>query len=403
MGRTISLTLALVASLLVPVHAAGDDEGIETIHGEFTAFVNEHLPENWKGESLAQGLVSRQEFKGRLREMSAGSEAAEAYLFFAVEYLLRFPPGNDFGRVFWRVAALTEVQESVANPILNTRLGPRMLELLGEFPSSSETFARGRLLAAAHHHRAQEFAEEQEILESLLGRNKLTLAYKVRALERLGGNAFGRGEYGESVQYFLRAGRFANADAGAAASLLRAAILQLELGQLDEALKTIRRLRAVPELVRGEADTNASMRALIEIAAKPPMAKDYWRSGEKWLEAWFKLVPKLSGGGEPEKIRMAALPAPEIMAQQIMQAAQEGNSAAFVDRLDLLARATRWSPHHFRDFASTIVFAGPRLAPELRTEVFEFALLLCNEFESPLPEFSGHEELYKVVALVELD
>ncbi|MEM9479139.1 MAG: hypothetical protein AAGA58_05680 [Verrucomicrobiota bacterium] len=395
--------LALFACLHGHAFAASDSEKWKTIHREFRAFVEEHQPEEWKGESLAKGLKTREEFKGRLREMSAGSEAAEAYLFLAVEYLLRFPAENDFGRVFWRVAALTEVQESMANPILSTRLGPRMLELLEGFPQQSEIYVKGRLLAAAHHHRAQEFAEEQEILEELLKSESLALVYKVRVLERLAGNALVRKDHERATRLFLRAGRFANADIGAASSLLRAAILQLELGEFDAALKTVRRLKAVPELVRADADTSYSMKALSEIAATPAKARAYWKSGETWMEAWLELVPKLSGGGAPEEIRLAALPAPKIMAQQIMQAAQDGNAAAFIDRLDLLARATRWAPHHFRDFASTLVFVGPRLAPELRTEVYEFALLLCNEFSSPLPEFADHQELYKVVALVELE
>ena len=351
---------------------AGASDEIKEIQADFRAFVEKHKPDDWKGAELGEGLKTRRDFQDEMRQMGRESEAANAYLDLAIEYLLRFPPGRDFGRVLWRVAALTEVQETTAAPVLKTRLGPKVLELMARFPKESDNYHRGRFLAAARHQRMQEYAEEEQILGELLAMPKLSMVYRAKALERLGYSAFLQERPERAMEKFLAAGRFANAGLTGVESLLRAATLQLELGRYERAFETIRVMSRTPAAVRGKSEGAFMMNALIQLAADPAGTKKYWESGEEWMRDWRKIVTKLDASAKVPDVGMPALPGPEIVTRQILQTAEAGDGPAFVDRLDQLARGTRWVPQYFRDFASAIVFVGTRIAPEVRDDLFEF-------------------------------
>lgn len=405
MDRMLFCISILVTFLSGAHFASGQDEKappspIAALREALKVQVEKDKSSSWDITKPSDELKTREDFQKKLTELNDSHNGNE-YLRHGIEYLLRFEPGDDFTEILWRTAAYSELAERDGAPVLQTKLTPFLIKQLSSLPEDDEFYLEGRFLAATHHSHQQEYAEEEEILRSILAREELKRDFRFSAIERMGYNFELRERYREAMDWYLKSEEYLEEFPSAYDALLRAVFIYLETDKRDEAFALLDRIRATDREKWSKSISAAQLGGLLAMTEDRAKAEAYWKSSAVWWAVWTGLRDEMGYRSGTPDVRVAVVPNPQRLAQELAMAARAGRSAMFLDHLDLLARCLKWMPQYVNDFGSALCFLSVRMFPGNADDMRSLMLNVADHFETDDAELKRFIALYRALCLID--
>jgi tetratricopeptide (TPR) repeat protein len=390
-------------SLAIPV-GAQEGQKKDGLYAELRQQIQTRVEKDksssWGITAPAEGLTTREDFQKKIAELNASSNAIE-YLRHALEYLQRFEPTDDFAEILWRAGAYSEIIERQGATMLKTKITPFIINLLATLPEDDEFFLEGRFLAATHHNHQQEFAEEEEILRKILAREDLKPDFRFSAYERMGFNYELRERFADAAGWYLKSKEYVNDFPSSYESLIRAVYIYLESGKREDALDLLDFIRGTDKEKWSKTPTAYLIVPFLALSEEREAASAYWDASTVWWEDWKALRQDISfQPGDPD-IRVPSIKNPQAFAQQMAESVKAGRSALFLDSLDILARALRWSPQYANDYGSAICFLGVRVFPGRADALRNHMIKVTDNFQTEDKSLKRYMTLYHALCLID--
>lgn len=176
--------------------------------------------------------------------------------------------GDDFPRRLWEAAADADwAERKFGTAVVDPGVCATLLSLCDELPAGQKYFLEGRFLRAKRFARSGDAAGEQAILGQIVATPNLPFDFLAPACKMLGESLEASGDYRGAVDTYDLLEGAADRYSAAADCLLRAVLLNLRLGNDDEAARLLRILQqAPPEVIQGAAGATQirEMVALVE-------------------------------------------------------------------------------------------------------------------------------------------
>ncbi len=338
--------------------------------------------------AAADELVERLRTEGKLRP----------YLRASLETLARFAPEiEDFPDRLWRLAWTMDAS-SPNEPLL-----PSLVDWCELLPARDDGHWEGRFLRGKLLERQGEEEPAAALYRGMADDPELQPAYRVAAVIALAEQAERRGDLDAAlVLYGSLEGRHED-NSRVCDALVRAVLLDLELGRADAALATLEALRKVPAEVRSQAPGATLAEPLLALTAEPAAARRYWAGQERWWPRWLELERLAAAPTPAAGVVVPFVPDLAELGRTMRDAADHGDRAGCFEAYRTLVHGCRWLPELLVEVSETTATLL-RVAPELERPARAFAVALNTDPATDRPEirerclvqravhhFDGHE------------
>jgi hypothetical protein len=191
----------------------------------------------------------------------------------------------------------------------------------------------------------------------------------------------------EAVAAYLAAQQDLSTTPQANEAVLRGCLLELEIGQTDDALKSFAILQGVPPDMLRQSPAGPFIAEMLALTADPAAAKAFWRHQNDWFPQWLALADKL--GVKQPGMGEAVTPYIEDYSRLGFEAGvalNQKDTAQYFQFVNELMRSARWRPSDLAD-ASRLLFQGQTLAVDRTADM----MAVGTAMEENLPP--GQKEL----------
>lgn len=371
--------------------------GAAAIYQEIARSVQRELearrPAWWEGAAPPEKAETRAQLAKALEERG-NAWKAEEQVRARLELLTRFPPDDEhFPRDLWLALFALDARAD-DEPLFSA-----LARFCSTLPAGDAHRYECEITWAKHEARKGALGAALAAYQRLRG-DAAAPWFMRQAASRLTGETYEqRGEPRQALATYLKLGGEAELAPRSYNGLLRGALLALELGQRDSALRLLERLgKAKPEELK-EAESPQQIRELVSLAAasRAPRA---WTRQEAWWPAWQKL--ERAAGLEPLPDDALAPVVPDILelGDQLGGALRARDRAGAFAVLRTLAHAARWQPSMGVELAGAVAFLGA-LAPELARDMRELAIEVLTNFEADDAALARRAQMLLAVHLVD--
>lgn len=231
------------------------------------AGVSERPLQDWCSPLSTDRELSLGRFRRAIEKARRGGDAARC-LRLDLRSLASHGAGEDFPERLWQAAADADwAERKFGRGVVDPAVCARLLSLCDELPPRHAYYIEGRFLLAKRLARAGDRAGEQEILGRIVATPNLPPDFVAPACRMLGASLEASGDYRGALDTYDLEEAAADRYSAAADCMLGAVLINLRLGNDDEAARLLRILQqAPPEVVRG-ADGASRIRELVALVA----------------------------------------------------------------------------------------------------------------------------------------
>lgn len=291
-------------------------------------------------EALSAQTFDRAQVSARIKLFESSNRAqdlADAYLY----YLVKLPPDpKDYLETLFRLASVLVQQDK------NAGLLTLLFELADYFPPTAQPAQQIRLIQSEYLLKVGGPQAALMLLHRVADDKMTVPSVRMVAAGRAGFLHENLGQTDQAIKLYHTASTDLTAGPQANEALLRGALLELELGRMDEALADFANLKKVPDEVQAQSPASSALKDFADLVADPAQARAFWAFHEQWQPLWTALLQRL--GIQPAPTGTALI-APYVdnyrqLAAQAGLAAGQSDAATYFQLVDKLFRSGRWNP-----------------------------------------------------------
>ena len=321
------------------------------------------------------------------------------FIIHSAVYLIEFPDDPTYAERLWKLAAIVDLrEENGKSKLLVEPFFPALINACSQLPPDNTFNLEGRFLAARHYERKGKTQKQEEILNEILKRPKLSPTARYTAIGELG-------KLKESQELFtdalaLYASTFEGIDSYPQPIdfALRSVLIRLEISEPEKAFKTLISLKNTKPDLRKLTSSPKSLGTLLRLASKDNELQLYWKHSESWWPKWLNLRKSTGVKLKIKDQRIPDLTESGKIQKSIARAITTNDAALFYDQLDLLMHSLKWCPSSLNEVGTTLCFLLPQIQNDLQKEVHELLMLICSETFSTDKEFNRRSRLYKTIS-----
>lgn len=349
----------------VPATTAPAGGPEQTSADTLTAFLKKMEPKTY--DSLSAETFDRAQVNARIKVFESSGrvpDLEDAYLY----YLTKLPPDpKDYADVLSRLAFVLEQRDS------DSGLLTLVFELADYFPADTQPVQQIRLIQSEYLLKIGGPQAALMVLHKLVDDQATVPQVRMMAAGRAGFLHENLGQTDQAIKQYHAAGEQLASGPQANEALLRATLLELELGQQDAALADIAKLTKVPADILAQSPAGPVIKDLTDLAADPAQAKAFWAFHDQWQPKWAALLQRL--GIQPAPTGQALM-APYIdnyrqLATQAGTAAGQSDASTYFQLDDRLFRAGRWNPGDLAK-AMDMLYRGISLESAFTDDILAF-------------------------------
>ena len=211
---------------------------------------------DWFRPAASDGAVGSAAFRRAIDKARGASDPATC-LGLGLRDLAAHGSGDDFPRRLWETAGYADWLERKQPGSIDHRVCDTLLDLCDGLPEGGNYAVEGKFLRAKRLARFGDSKREQEVLGGIVSIPKLPEAYLAPACKMLGASLEASGDYRGALETYELLESDAERYSSAADCLMSAVMIDLRLGNNDEAVRLIRILQeAPPEVIQGAASAS---------------------------------------------------------------------------------------------------------------------------------------------------
>ncbi len=387
-----------VTSLLNPStghHAL--QRSCKRISAALAAYVQAHKPGNWEDSPLPVELDNITKLEAKIEQLDAAT-TIDSFMRHSVEYLIRHPGSPTFAQRLWKLSAITELTERDKNKLLLTKpFLPALLNACAMLPPDNPFNLEGKFLAARHYRHLGESLKEETLLRNLLTRTRLSTEARYTLNKLLGNFLESQGRFPEALELYTITSNELKGFPQSIDMKLRGVLIQLEQGNREHALDSLRELSSTPPALRKLTASPETLETFISLAANGKTLTDYWNYSDLWWPQWLALRAKLGHKRPDDEKRLPGLPQFQNFQQQLAASVVARNNTQFHDLLDLLMHGLRWNPSLINQAGPALCFFSPRINPDHHRQICEFTIILCENFGDAGSDARRSATLYQTI------
>lgn len=323
----------------------------------------------------------------------------DEFIVYSAVYLIEFPSDPTYAERLWKLAAIVDLrEENGKSTLLVEPFFPALINACSQLPPDNTFNLEGRFLAARHYERNGSPQKQEEILTEILKRSKLSPAARYTAIGELGKLKESQGLFNEALNLYRSTIDGIDSYPQPIDLALRSAIIQLELNQHGNAIKTLLSLKDTKPTLRKITSSPKSLETLLELASKDNELELYWEHSKTWWPKWLNLRKASEVKLKIRDQRIPDLTESGKIQKSIARAIASNDAVLFYDQLDLLMHALRWCPSALNEVGTTLCFLLPQIQNNLQKDVHELLMIICNESFSGDKEFNRRSKLYKTIS-----
>jgi hypothetical protein len=304
-----------------------------------------------------------------------------------------------FLRRIWEAAGFADWVERAKPGKIDARVCPLLLDLCDRFPPTSPYFVEGKFLRAERLARNGDLAGQRTVLTEILAVPGLSANYLSPACRLLGANLEAAGLYRQALEVYAQAEPIVGSHTAGAQCVLRAAWINLGLGNNAEAERLIKILSGAPPAVTRQMSGVAQL-AELETLVKIGRAEECWNAGRTWWAEWSKIAVELGAPTDLPEYAVPVIPDVAGLEDAVRRSAQAGDQTAYMRQLSILMAAARWQPSLCPE-AAALCAAAVKSTPASADDLRGF---LIRMLASPHPpEIAGLRERKLCLAVNYLD
>ncbi len=289
-------------------------------------------------------------------------------------------PDGELPRKLWKSASYADWAERSSAGKFDTRVCDALLDLCDELPAGQDYWIEGKFLRAERLSRSGDRRGEQSVLNDVFSVGGLRPAYLAPACKRLGLSLEATGQDQKALEILKLAESTAGAMPAGVDCLLHEVLIDLRLGNNEDAIRLITLLQDTPARVLKGSSSPEQIRRLAALV-RTGRAPECWDAGRKWWLEWQRLEGVLDLKGDRADERIPVVPDLERLLEETRRFAENGDSKAYFSRYAVLVSASRWDPSVGPEVADVSAPAF-RFAPASRDQLRG---LLIGILEGPHP------------------
>ena len=297
---------------------------------------------NWYKPPADPALKTQADFD-RAIKAAADKREADQCLQLAVLGLVTLPPSADFPHRLWRTLTYADWKEVIAGRALDEPIHLQLLDLCDQLPAGNDDRIDGRFFRALHLGRKKDYAGQQEIFLALIADPGLPADFLPAAYGRLGDSLLHSGDYPGALKNYRAVEKYAPTSADCADQLLKAVLLNLHLGQTDEALRIIGLLEQTGDETLKKTSGENQIRAFISLLHSG-QAGPYWAAQSAWWPEWESVARDLALPAPETDVVAPVIPDLEALGTALGATIRDKNATAYFQTLRPLISAARWLP-----------------------------------------------------------
>lgn len=360
---------------------------------EYLESVKDTLPK----ADVPAGLKDAAEFRKEAQSVADTDTTGEKSARWELEYLRRFAPDEYYGTALRRAAAFLNYAEQQQEKKEASPLLLKLLDFGQQLPVGSDERHESWLVRCKVLLRTGRGDEALQLYSSLSEDDDVPVQFRVAALAFASDAALELGNAEAALKSWEALGQYSGHFA-VADGCFKAALLELDRGNREQAWKWIDKLRALdPEVLKG-CTLTTHITPWLKFTADRTAAEKWWDASKVWWPEWEKLAKRI--GYKPGKaIVVPAIPSGKELGTEIAQTAGREDYATVAALMDRAARAARWDPLWAEEMA-----AFGQVMKNIGLEKFTadfppFVLAVTTQHDSAPPE-TARKLLYFRVWLI---
>ena len=311
------------------------------------------------------------------RPLPADTDNALRY---AMDLLTQADPDSDFSYNLITATGIITRELGAEGKTRYEGLMTEFISLCDRLPADDPNYGAGvgfRGIVAEHRGDLQGAGK---IYEAALN-GKLSEAWKINT-ETNYGHVLGKlGKYTEALAAY-KAGEPTAKVTFNGPYMITPVLLNLELGNRQEALRILSVVEKVPLAQRGESEC-AELAAL----AARGKATEYWDAAANWWPAWEALEQKLGIKPVDPKASLFAENNLRNINADLGAAVAANDRDAYMELLRIVACHARWEPDSAVQLWSWVIQSTRKIAPETEGDFCRFLLTLTDNFPTDVPGY----------------
>jgi hypothetical protein len=346
----------------------GPDGIYRTILARLAEELSSRPLSDWYQPLASDRTANAMDFR-RAIERSRRRGDAVGCLRLGLRSLLALGVGDEFPRRLWEAAGDADwAERKFGKGVVDPEVCSSLLSLCDELPAGEKYYLEGRLLRAKRLARSGNRAGEQAVLGQIVSTQNLSFDFLAPACRTLGASLEASGDYRGTLDAYDLLEGAADRYSAAADCMLGAVLINLRLGNDDEAARLLRILQQAPaEVIRG-ANGAAQIRELTALMDTGQTARlslgqrthrmpaqyiagpDAGNPVSRWIRsnglAWYDYAgPEDPDAGRPQNPALEPLrpEGPAVPAEQIklLLLAAQDPQAPLLQRQDAFREAAR--------------------------------------------------------------
>ncbi|MEM7146325.1 MAG: DUF3857 domain-containing protein [Verrucomicrobiota bacterium] len=341
--------------------------------------------------ALNDELETLEDWKAAVDEMIERDQNDQA-LRHCFELLTRFEPDEDFLYYLWQAASYLEWKErSTISPELEAPVFESLMEICELIPDTNDYYYECQFTRGRYFRNREEFENEAAVYADMLKKDAYPEDFTISGYSRLGYALELLGRPGEALEQYREIEEKAEEFSSAAAALIRAIYINLELGDREEALRLLSLLGEIPENVRENAAGDLQLSELL-ILKKTGELQKFWAKQRNWQDAWKRLGEEL--GIAEEAVKISVLEDGD-WTDQLFGHVNADREDEFLRGYAKWAQGARWEANSVNQLARLTLYGAIPLFPEKATELRDFVITLYEHF------IPGDDDNAKLGAILE--
>lgn len=260
---------------------------LKELHTEVKVLLEKEDPEYFRRAAIEDGLETREEFEERLQEFY--NEKHDLWLAHAAEYVRRFEPGEYFTKHLWRILGYLDWLEDPEDS--KEQFLGKFVVITDRIPHSDGSYWECQFVKALWLEENGMLEKANEVYAAMPSDPDFDQDFSSSAAHRQGAVLEELGRWEEAIECYLRCKDERRDIQEVVHHLVRAGIMLVHLGRVDEALEVFGLLQDVPDTTYDDSEMLPLVEAALRFFKAPEAAKNLWqRTGEAWEKGYGREV-----------------------------------------------------------------------------------------------------------------
>ncbi len=362
------------------------------------SYVQAKLSKEVELSKILTDFDSQKKLSDKINELDTPN-LIDDFIIYSAAYLINFPNDSAYAERLWKLTAIVDLREENGKcRLLTEPFFPALINACSQLPPDNTFNLEGRFLSARHYERKGEFQKQEEVLNEILKRSKLSPAARYTAIGDLGKLKESQELFTEALDLYASTKDGIESHPQPIDLTLRAAMIHLELGQNSKAIQKLLSLKNTKPTLRKITSSPKALETLLSLASNENELSLYWNHSKTWWPKWLDLRKASKAKLNINDLRIPNLTESGQIQKSIAQSIASNNLILFYDQLDLLMHSLRWCPSTLNEVGTALCFLLPQIQNNLQKDVHELLMLICNEKFTGNKEFDRRSKLYKTIS-----